>query len=60
MLIAALFIFIIAGLILLVWAWITALKQSKPSTDEFWTWGSNASWEVDCEDDNHTERDAIV
>jgi hypothetical protein len=60
MLIAALFIFIIAGLILLVWAWITASKHSKSSTDEFWSWGSNAPWEVDYEDDNHTERDAIV
>lgn len=60
MLIAALTIFIIAGIILLVWAWITALNQHESSADEFWNWGSNASWEVDYEDDNHTERDTIV
>ena len=60
MLIAALFIFIIAGLILLVWAWTSASKYSKSSTDEFWNWGSNASWEIDYEDDNHTERGTII
>jgi hypothetical protein len=60
MLIATLFIFIIAGLILLVWTWVTTPEPSKPPTDEFWNWGSNASWEIDYEDDNHTERDSIV
>lgn len=60
MLIAALLIFIIAGIILLVWAWVTALNHGKTSTDDFWNWGSNASWELDYEDDNHTERDSVI
>ena len=58
MLIAALTIFIIAGIILLVWAWVTALNYND--SNEFWDWGSSASWELDYEDDNHTERDTIV
>ena len=56
----ALAILLLAAIILLVWAWIVALNSNKPVTNQFWDWGSNASWEIDYEDDNHTERDTIV
>ena len=56
----ALAILLLAAIILLVWAWIIALNSNKPVTNQFWDWGSNASWEIDYEDDNHTERDTIV
>ena len=56
----ALAILLLATIILLVWAWIVALNSNKPVTNQFWDWGSNASWEIDYEDDNHTERDTIV
>jgi hypothetical protein len=65
MLIAALTIFIIAGVILLVWAWVSSIdfmNENHPDYkgEDFLNWGSDASWEMDYEDDNHTERDTVV